>query len=153
MTKLIVTTKLELETNDGFNSEKDTQLYMQNYVAEALKDWDKASMVVEQTNADGEQMHHSFSQVSSKADDKSKSKRSRYPWHCSADDLPTKDEYHVLICEWDDEQQIWLNFKKCIFDSTKKTFTMYEGEVAKEVNPSPFVYWRLVNKPDFTPTK
>ncbi len=163
MAKNIITCTFELENNDGLMNERETKLYAETYMAEALKDWDKVKIeICQQERGGSETRKSSFSQSRENLTAQSLNPiRSRYPWHCSADELPEDDEPHagdeLMVCEWV-ESKVWHDHwsepRACYYDEERNEFITKEEEMGADfIKPSPLVYWRIVSAPDFDPTK
>jgi hypothetical protein len=142
MAKYKLTVVHELEDNEGVQSESELKAYVDGVVKASIGDWDKvrAELQVNDTQTYNAEQ---------KAFDKEIIKMiSMWPWHCSANGLPTEQDVHIIACQWLEEEKIWVNYDFYTFDFEKKAFvtdTMY-GDFY--LVPSPNVYWRTVAEPE-----
>ena len=136
MAKYKLTVVYELEDNEGVQSESELNAYIDEVVKTSIGSWDKVDATLLVNDKD-------TYKAEKKAIDKEILKTiSMWPWHCSANSLPTEQDKYIIACVWDNDR--WREFGCYQFDHKKKCF---ENDDCR-LKPSPNVYWRIVAEPE-----
>jgi hypothetical protein len=140
MAKYKLTVVHELEDNEGVQSESELKAYVDGVVKASIGDWDKvrAELQVNDTQTYNAEQ---------KAFDKEIIKMiSMWPWHCSANSLPTEQDEHIIACEY--INGVWTAYEFYTFRDDPQRFVSTDSDSPTTLYPSPNVYWRTVAEPD-----